>query len=129
MIHDQTGEHLLNFAIITNGYNNNKVCDKLNDIDKDGRLLFLLALTVPTTDLTIVKNKIESVNKPELFCNLFTSNLTTNKQDLFFKQINELDETGQILEIICLNKTKSLTNTQLSILKEILSTKTMLLAN
>lgn len=121
--YDNTGKHLLEFAVKTNGYNNSKICSKLDMIDEEGRLLFLLALTIPTTDLAIVKNKIQSTNKPELFCNLFISNLTSNKQDLFFKQINDLDETGEIIEIICLNKSKKLSEPQLSILKNILETK------
>ena len=80
-------------------------------------------MTIPNCDISKLKNKINEINKPELFCNLFTSNINNKNKDLYFKQIDKIDETGAIIKLISENTSKKLTNSDLEILNKILDSK------
>lgn len=117
LTHDETGKYILEFANITNGYNCDKIIDHVDKVDEEGKLSFFLALTMPNVDISKLKAKIKNINKPELFCNLFTGNLNSSNKDLFLEQILKIDESRDIINLLLENKSKKLTTSDLSKLK------------
>lgn len=123
--YDSSGKHIIEFTHLTNGHNINKIVEHIYKTDNEGKLTFLFALTTPNCDITKLKNKIADINKPELFCNLFTSNINNKNKDLYLKQIDKIDETGVIIKLLAENTSKVFTNSDLDILNEMLNSKKM----
>ena len=116
LTHDKTGRYIIEFSRVTNGYNCEKICEYISKIDIDGKLSFLFALTVPQANIELLKNKILSSNKPELFYNLFANNINNDNKDLFFKQIKKIDTSKEITKIILENKSQKFTSSDLELL-------------
>lgn len=121
--HDTTGKYILEFSYLTNGYKSNIISEHINEIDTEGKLSFLFSLAIPNADTSKLKEKIYNINKPELFCNLFMSNIEASNKDLFLEQINKIDKSGEIIKLILQNKAKKLSNNDLILLKDRLSLK------
>lgn len=99
---------IIEFANLTNGYGADKLIDYIYNSDTEGKSSFLFALTVSNANIDKLKEKIESINNPELFHNLFVSNLTINNKSLYISQISKIDTNGEIIKLIIENNLKKL---------------------
>lgn len=120
---DMALEHLLNikacskiiieFAHITNGYKSEELVDYIFKSDTDGKSSFLFALTVPNANIRSLKIKIDSMNNPDLFRNLFISNITNKNKNLYLSQLCKIDTTGEITKLVIENNCKKLSDSDI----------------
>lgn len=113
---DKTGKHVLEFAHATNGYNQEKIIEYILNNDNEGKLSFLFALTMPNCDIDKLIDKINTLNKPELFYNLFISNLNAENKDTYIQQIVKIDTNKDIIKLLSSNTVNHLNENDLQFL-------------
>ena len=99
---------IIEFAYLTNGYRSEELVDYIFKSDTDGKSSFLFALNVPNANIRSLKIKIESINNPELFYNLFISNISNKNKNLYISQLCKIDTSGEIIKLIIENNYKKL---------------------
>ena len=103
-------KYIIEFAQLTNGYEAEKLVNYIYNTDEDGKSSFLFALNVANTNIDKLKEKVDTINNPELFHNLFVTNLSINNKDLYISQISKIDSNGKIIKLIVENNLKKLSD-------------------
>lgn len=120
---DTVGKYLIEFACVTNGFSSDKIVEHISNMDSDGKLSFLFALNIDNCDISRLKDKVLKINKPELFYNLFISNLNSKNKETYLKQIDKIDDDGQIIKLLHDNISKRFNDEDLEKLHNMIVSK------